>query len=70
MTTCQILLEDFGLALNQMELFLGAIAMTGHMEKMDIMDHGGEVRTDNSTWIENGNRRCDYNTLFLCFMYN
>ena len=25
---------------------------------------------DNSTWIDNGTNGCDYNSYFLCFMYN
>ena len=31
---------------------------------------GELIGKDNSTWIDNGTKRCDYNALFLCFMYN
>ena len=31
---------------------------------------GEVIAKDNSTWIDNGTKRCDHNALFLCFMYN
>ena len=30
----------------------------------------GEFLADNSTWIDNGTKGCDYSSLFLCFKYN
>ena len=40
-----------------------------------IFDRTGDDRSsllinDNSTWIDNGTKGCDYNSYFLCFMYN
>ena len=40
-----------------------------------IFDRTGDDRSsllinDNSTWIDNGTKGCDYNSYFLCLMYN
>ena len=40
-----------------------------------IFDRTGDDKSsllinDNSTWIDNGTKGCDYNSYFLCFKYN
>jgi hypothetical protein len=42
---------------------------------LTIFDRTGDDKSsllinDNSTWIDNGTKGCDYNSYFLCFMYN
>ena len=42
---------------------------------LTIFDRIGDDKSsllinDNSTWIDNGTKGCDYNSYFLCFMYN
>ena len=33
-------------------------------------DKSSLLINDDSTWIDNGTKDCNYNSYFLCFMYN